>query len=336
MLASDAVTYLSNRLRIDEEHRLHPELSRQPIEAPLVILGLPRTGTTVASYLLDRDPQWRSLLNWEAVDSVPPPTTDTLRTDQRCLDKLAFQESVLPIIDPPPPHWEWADGPTECTFLLAGDFRSAMWDTRVPNPAYAEFIDNCDMSSAYAYHRRALQLLQSRAPGRWVLKMPAHAYFINGLLGEYPDAKVIWAHRDPLKAVASFLDLVGFAHGLALCEADVDWIRSVYPNRLADYISRIEAALERTGMTDDVFHLHYAALIDEPVATMHELYAWAGATLTEETQQSMRKWLDDAPIRRPRKRPYTLADWKLTASDLDPRFSEYAARYQVATEGTPT
>ena len=126
LLGRTIVDYLTNRLRVIDHHRHHPDLHGAPINEPIIILGLPRTGTTALSYLLDTDPRWRSLLNWEAVDSVPPPTTATLRTDSRCTDLLEFQRSVIDHIDPPPPHWEWADGPTECTFLLAEE----RWDAQ--------------------------------------------------------------------------------------------------------------------------------------------------------------------------------------------------------------
>jgi len=122
---------LWNRLRVDDYARRHPAVLDERIERPLVILGMPRTGTTVVSYLLDQDPRWRSLLNWEAVDSVPPPTTATRRTDPRCLAKLAQQRelaSALTAAGQGFPHWEDADGPTECIFVQAQDFKAFVWD----------------------------------------------------------------------------------------------------------------------------------------------------------------------------------------------------------------
>lgn len=328
ILAGEAVNYLANRLRVDDWHQTHPDLADAPIEQPLVILGLPRTGTTLLSYLLDADPQWRSLLNWEAIESVPPATTATLRSDPRGRAKLEFQEAVFPIIDPPPPHWEWAFGPTECTFLLAGDFKAVMWEARLADPAYQDFISSCDMTSAYAYHRRALQVLQSEAPGNWVLKMPAHAWFIESLLRAYPDARIIWSHRDPTVAVASFLDLMGFSHGISFGQANPDWIRATYPPRLAEYIHRAEAALAGR----DVHHVHYADVMANPIGEIRRLYEWTGADLSPTVERAMTDWVAADPIRRPRKRAYSLADWDLTADDLDPEFGHYAERYGIASE----
>lgn len=328
-LRSDAINSIVNRLRVDDMHARDPALAASPVHAPVFILGLPRTGTTAVSYLMDQDPQWRCLLNWEAVLSVPPPTTATLRTDPRCREILDFQHAILPTLDPPPPHWEWADGPTECTFVLAQDFRSVMYDTRVPHAPYREWIESCDLAPAYRHHKRTLQVLQSDAPGRWVLKMPAHAYFIDGLLEVYPDAKIIWTHRDPVRSVASFLDLAGFAQGVSLNEHDPAWIVDTYPPRLADYIRRAERALAGR----DVHHVHYADTVSDPIGVMQGIYDWLGADLGDESIAAMQAWLDADPIHKTKGRTYSLADWGLTPADLDPVFADYARTYGVATAG---
>src|SRR6202048_214845 len=109
-----------NRLRIIDYVKNHPEVRDERIERPLVVLGLPRTGTSLASYLLDQDPRRRSLLTWEAHDSVPPSTPDTLYTDPRCLKKKAELEVLaagLKAANIPMIHWDEADGPTECMFV---------------------------------------------------------------------------------------------------------------------------------------------------------------------------------------------------------------------------
>src|ERR1700739_4983370 len=115
---------LWNRLRIVDYLSQHPEVPEERVERPLVILGLPRTGTSLASYLLDQDPQRRSLLTWEAEDSVPPSTRETLRADPRCVKKKAELDVLaqgLKAADIPMVHWDEADGPTECIFVQKQD-----------------------------------------------------------------------------------------------------------------------------------------------------------------------------------------------------------------------
>ena len=204
------VDALWNRLRIVDYIKDHPEVADERVERPLVVLGLPRTGTSLASYLLDQDPLRRSLLTWEAEDSVPPSTPDTLYTDPRCLKKKAELDVLaegLKAANIPLVHWDEADGPTECIFVQGQDFKAYLWEAFMPNAAYADWLLEADMASAYAYERSVLQMLQSRAPGVWSLKMPSHAVHIEALLQEFPDARLVWAHRDPFKSAASFLRL---------------------------------------------------------------------------------------------------------------------------------
>ena len=189
-----------------------------------MVLGLPRTGTSLASYLLDQDPRRRSLLTWEAEDSVPPSTPETLRTDPRCLKKKGELEVLaegLKAANIPLVHWDEADGPTECLFVQNQDFKAYLWESFMPTPEYAEWLLATDMTSAYAYERKVLQMLQSRAPGTWSLKMPSHAVHIEALLATYPDVRIVWAHRDPFQATASFLRLNYLSRSVMGAEVDV-------------------------------------------------------------------------------------------------------------------
>ncbi len=167
------VDALCNRLHVVDYVKQHPEVLGVPIERPVVILGLPRTGTTVASYLLDQDPNRRSLLNWEAGDSVPPATTETLRTDPRCLAKKGVLDGFAEALEAsqtPIPHWEEADGPTECTFVHNQDFKAFLWEAFMPTPAYSDWLLAVDMASAYEYERTLLQNAPVTRPGDLVAK----------------------------------------------------------------------------------------------------------------------------------------------------------------------
>src|SRR6201991_705817 len=208
---SQFVDAMWNRLRVIDYITQHPEVADEKVDRPLVVLGLPRTGTSLASYLLDQDPRRRSLLTWEAEDSVPPATPDTLYTDPRCLKKKAELDVLaegLKAANIPMVHWDEADGPTECVFVHGQDFKSYLWEAFMPTRAYADWLLGADMASAYAYERSVLQMLQSRAPGTWSLKMPSHAVHIDALLATFPDARIVWAHRDPYQATASLCSIV--------------------------------------------------------------------------------------------------------------------------------
>ena len=130
------VDALWNRLRVIDYAQAHPEVTDERVERPLVVLGLPRTGTSLASYLLDQDAGRRSLLTWEAEDSVPPSTPEALRTDPRCVKKKAELEVLaegLKMANIPMVHWDEADGPTECMFVQNQDFKAYLWEAFMPN-----------------------------------------------------------------------------------------------------------------------------------------------------------------------------------------------------------
>jgi hypothetical protein len=325
---------LWNRLRVIDYVKQHPEITEERVDRPLVVLGLPRTGTSLASYLLDQDPHRRSLLTWEAEDSVPPSTPETLRSDPRCLKKKAELEVLaegLKAANIPMVHWDDADGPTECIFVQNQDFKAYLWESFMPAPDYAEWLLKTDMTSTYAYERVVLQLLQSRAPGTWSLKMPSHAVHIEALLSTFPDARIVWAHRDPFKAAASFLRLNYLSRSVMGADLDVDVIVANVLRQLHAHVTRPLQTRRRIG-DDRFFDLHYADLMRDPIAVMRALYDWAADDLPSATENAMLRWLQQHPQDRHGVAPYSLDGSGVTRADLEPLFDEYLSLFDVELE----
>ncbi len=328
------VDALWNRLRVVDYVKRHPEVSDERVERPLVVLGLPRTGTSLASYLLDQDSRRRSLLTWEAEDSVPPSTPDALYTDPRCLKKKAELDVLaegLKAANIPLVHWDEADGPTECVFVQGQDFKAYLWEAFMPNAAYADWLLEADMASAYAYERSVLQMLQSLAPGVWSLKMPSHAVHIEALLQEFPDARLVWAHRDPFKSTASFLRLNYLSRAVLGAEVDASEIVPNVLRQLRAHVDRPMQTRKRIG-GDRFFDLHYADLMRDPVGVMRSLYDWAGDDLTTATEQAMLGWLEQHPQDRFGVAPYALEGSGVSRADLEPIFAEYISMFDVEME----
>src|SRR6201991_1785137 len=328
------VDALWNRLRVVDYRKRHPEVADERVDSPLVVLGLPRTGTSLASYLLDQDPLRRSLLTWEAEDSVPPSTPETLRTDPRCLKKKGELEVLaegLKAANIPLVHWDEADGPTECLFVQNQDFKAYLWESFMPTPEYAEWLLATDMTSAYTYQRNVLQLLQSRAPGTWSLKMPSHAVHIETLLATYPDVRIVWAHRDPFKSTASFLRLNYLSRAVLGADVDVDVIVPNVLQQLKEHVDRPLATRRRIG-DERFFDLHYADLMRDPIAVMQSLYEWAGDPLTNATEHAMLDWLDAHPQDRFGVAPYSLDGSGVTRADLEPLFDQYLSLFDIQLE----
>ena len=330
-LRDEILQALSNRLRVSDYLRQHPELEDAPIEAPVIVMGMPRTGTTVMSYLLDCDPGFRSLLNWEAVDSVPPPTTETLRSDPRCVEKKQIQEKILPNLPFSVPHWEWADGPTECIFIQAQDFKTLSWESRVASREYAEYLLYCDMSTAYDYQKKVMRVLQSRAPGRWALKMPSHSLHFTWALRAFPDARFIWTHRNPFKALASLGTTIATGHMAGMGDVDKQFIHDVYPRQIAEHANR-PMALRPSLPEDKILDVYCSEFMSDPIAGMRRVYTWLGEELSEPVEARMRAWLEEDAQRQATRPKYGLEDFGWTREEVAPLFEEYLERYPRAQE----
>jgi len=328
-----SVHYLSMRLRVDDYIRRNPEVLDAPIRAPVVVLGLPRTGTTLTSNLLATDPARRSILTWESDDPVPPPAADALHTDPRALAALAAERARI-AENPSAGRFYMSSAvfPTECTMIQAHDFKSLLWESHGRLPGYAEWILGCDMTSAYDYHRRFLQVLQHKAPGAWNLKMPSHSVHIRWLLEAYPDARMVWTHRDPFTVTGSLCSLIANAHLRVMDEPDDAWIAQNYPPQLAIHANRVRAKRQEIGH-ERIFDLHYADMTREPIDTMRRLYAWLGDDFTPQVEEGMGRWLRENPQGKWGKHAYKLDRWGLSPEKLQPYFADYLAEYDIEREG---
>ena len=339
-IIGDCVDALGRRVQIHDYIQSHPEVLDAPVERPLVVLGMPRTGTTVISYLLDQDPLRRSLLHWECLEPVPPASTEMLRTDPRCLAMLEYRQRLLEMIQDGRvaiPHWEDADGPTEDMFIQNQDFKGLSWDAFLPTSRYAEWLINeADMTSAYEYQKRYLQVLQSKAPGTWNLKMPSHSVHIETLLKVFPDARLIWAHRDPYKATGSLCNLFKMPKSLVHHPEAVD-LEAMGRNAMTQMKSHVERPMRtRDRIGDDrFFHMYYHDMMNDPMDVMRRIYEWAGDELTDETAARMQTWLTEHPQDRFAPNTYTLDQYGLSVEKLKPTFAEYLATFDIELEGNP-
>lgn len=328
---------LGRRLQVHDYLQTHESVLETPVEKPLIIIGMPRTGTTVISCLLDQDPQRRSLLHWECLNPVPPATPGTRRTDPRCLAMLEEQAAILKFVqeaEMPLPHWEDADGPTEDMFIHTQDFKGLAWDAYMASPRYADWLfEDADLTSTYEYQRRYLQVLQSTVPGTWSLKMPSHSVHIDTLLEVFPDARLIWAHRDPYKAAGSLANLHMLPKS-TVQHADAIDREALGRNVLVQMKYHVERPLrtrERIG-DDRFFHMYYSEMMRDPFGVMRRIYDWAGDDFTGDTEARMRTWLEDHPQTRFAPNSYTLDQYGLSVEALEPVFAQYLSEFDIELE----
>ena len=334
VVRAQLVHNLATRLRVLDWAKRHPEVEKERIERPLVILGLPRTGTTLLSFLVDLDSSNRSLLAWEARCPVPPPELASVAEDPRIADtakSLAGSDRLMPWL--PAMHPMGATLPTECVTLFMFEFRSLQIETQVRVPAYKAWLERADMRPAFAIHRLVLQILQSRLPTeRWALKTPQYLWCLPALREAYPEAKLVWTHRDPVPVVGSVASLNQAFYRTWARDPDPVATGAYWSGHVATAVERGLAFDARQGGQPWCHHLHYAELMKDPIGAVEALYAAFGERVTPLHRRRMEAWMRDRPQSTFGRHRYDLADFGLSRAALDERFAAYRARFDVPCE----
>lgn len=335
MIAAHEIgTLLANRLRIVDWRSRVPETALREVKAPLVIAGLPRTGTTILHDLLAQDREFhRAPLTWEVSRPVPPAAAGD-DTDPR-IDEVQAEidagNQLMP--DLTKFHPVGARLAQECVRITASDFRSMTFPAQYRVPGYTRWLLNeADMAPAYRWHRAFLQHLQTDGlTRRWLLKAPAHTWHLPALLAEYPDAVVIQLHRDPLRVVASVSGLVtclraAVSEGRTPAETAAEYVEP-----LLDALARAERARDEGLLAPDrVIDIRYRNFVADPLGTIRAIYDRLGTSLSATTEHAMRDFLAAHPAdTSPR---YGFAETGLDAGPLRERLRGYQDRFGVADE----
>jgi hypothetical protein len=326
---------LETRLRLVDHRRRHPELARQPVRAPLFVLGLPRTGTTILHALLAQDPAHRAPLSWEVAFPCPPPEREAAPTDPRirATDRQLEQlERLAPSFDAI--HPMGALLPQECVAILALEFQSLQFQASYRVPSYQRWLDARDLRPAYRFHREFLQHLQSVGPPlRWVLKTPGHLPALETLLEVYPDALLVQTHRDPLEVLASVSSLECTLRGAASDAIDPVEIGSEQVELWAGLLERGMQARRRAAAEERFFDLHFGDLLADPLAAVRRIYAHFGLELAPAAAGAMQRFLDDNPRDKHGVHRYALESFGIDAAVARERFAGYYERFGVAPTG---
>jgi hypothetical protein len=327
---------LSNRIGLHRWSVEHPEVLDERIDSPWVIVGLPRTGTSLLSMLLGLDPVSRPLLQWEAAHPLPPPTMEEAAEDPR-IARTAKDLDGLMKLNPPlrAMHPFGATLAEECVALFMYDVRALALETQAHVPSYGRWLEQADMTPAYAQHRLALQTLQSRQPTeRWILKTPNHLWHLDALRAAYPDARVIWTHRDPGPVVTSLASLANAAQRPLTSRKDPRPAAEEWKRKCAFALNSAMAFDERVP-DGWCRHLHYDALLADPVGAVRALYRHFGEEVGDLHARRMRAFLEQRPQDLFGRHRYDPADFGWTYPGLAVEFSEYIERYHVEAAVAP-
>ncbi len=324
---------LIERLKVIDWAKHHPEVREERIERPWIILGLPRTGTTLLSFLLGLDPVARPLVQWEASHPVPPPDLATHAEDPR-IAEVAKQFAQLETLNPAirAMHPFGATLATECVTLFAFDLRALSFETQGLISGYGRWLETTDMRGAYAMHKLSLQILQSRLPTQsWALKTPNHLWCLDLVREFYPDARLIWTHRDPGKVVPSVASLNTSLHRANSDAVDPLAVGREWDGKLHLGVSRALAFDEQQSGTW-CSHLLYSDLMADPIEAVRRIYAEQKSEVHPLHVRRMEAWVQQRGQDAFGRHGYDPADLGLTRSCIRERYADYIARYDIPPE----
>jgi Sulfotransferase family len=330
----DLMRALKNRLDVIAWRKEHPEIATKCIEAPIVIVGQPRTGTTILYDLLAQDPDLRAPLTWEVDAPLPLPQPETYHDDPRIAATQAsieLSEQIIPGFLAFHPMGALVG--QECVRITASEFTSMIFSVQYRLPSYYRWLMyDADHSGAYRFHRIFLQHLQSGVPGQWLLKSPAHLWQLDALLAQYPDALIVQTHRDPLNVISSIAALTHHLRRMGSDESEIAECAAQSYEEIVVGLDR-EMALRDSGKVpiDRVIDVHFADFIKDPWTTIGGIYQKLGRELRPDTERKMRDFLAAHPGDGGRGR-YTWSDTGLDAGEVRERVSAYQDRYGVPTE----
>ncbi len=328
----DVVRFLSNLLRLHMEESANPAILDQPIEKPIFITGLPRSGTTFLHRLMMEDSASQAPRVFQTIQPYPAISGPDRRQravgrQLRAFERLAPEFRSL--------HPLEATSPQECCEITAHVFRSLRFDTTFQILSYRNWLDEAGQLPAYQFHRRFLQHLQHQNPrGRWVLKCPDHLFALRELRSAYPDARVVFVHRDPVKVLLSLTQLTEVLRRPFTRRLDPMQIGREESARWYDGTLRMIQADADSPFAEPICHVHYLDLITDPVSTVEGVYSHFGLTLGADAAKRMASLVTERPNGGYGAHSYRFEDHGLDAGAERDRFRAYMIQFGIEPEAT--
>ncbi|WP_372782605.1 sulfotransferase [Litorivivens sp.] len=343
-LRNKLLTFAKSRLLIQDLLKRHPEIHAEEISEPIIVVGLPRTGTTHMLNLLAADSRLRSLPLWESYEPVPVPGEATLPdgTDpryQRCADSWQAMQSTTPLIAAM--HPMNPDHIHEELELQGPDFGSYNFEWLAHSPRWRDHYYATDQTPRYAYMKTVLKLLQwqdkqrlgsSYQTKRWVLKCPQHLEQLPVLMNTFPDATVVVTHRDPVAVIQSTITMLAYGQRMGRKKVLIQELADYWSERVAHLLQRCvedRHLLAENKSIDSLFHEFMA----DDMGMVEKIYEKAGLELTDKARAQMRSYIDAHPRGKHGSVIYNLReDFGIDPSGLRQRFQFYFEKFPVRVE----
>ncbi|HEY2539613.1 MAG TPA: sulfotransferase [Stellaceae bacterium] len=332
----DSLRFLENLLLIRAEEKRSPAILDQPIAAPLVIAGLPRSGTTFLHSLLIEDDANIVPRVWQLIYPYPLRRAQQRGAADRRQQRVARQLKMFEILAPQfhRLHPIEASSPQECSEITAHIFASLRFDTTYRIPSYRRWLDGTGHFDAYRFHRRFLQHLQQQHPGsgRWVLKCPDHIFALLALRTVYPDVNLVFVHRDPVAVLASVARLTEVLRRPFTRHVDRFVVGREDSERWLAAAELMIAAADDGLFEPPIFHVRYRDLVADPAGTIAALYCHFGRALDPAVAARIRRRVAANPNGGYGQRRARLEDYGLNPGREHDRYARYMTRFGISPE----
>lgn len=291
VLAAMVVRQLESRLASQAGWKQRPDCLARELTAPLVIVGIPRTGTTALHKVLSMDEQFQVLENWLIAAPMPRPPRHEWPSYPGY--HAGAQIAAAMSDELKAAHFTEPHEADECVVLMAQSFVSNMFGSTLPLPDYDEWLLTQDTTPSFRRYADNLRLVGADDPDRtWLLKNPSHLLALDSLLEVFPDARIVHTHRDPAEAIPSVCSVLRIIRSTMLGDS-VD-LHAIGTRELSIWSTAARRACDiRERRPESFFDVDYRDLLAEPMGVVSAIYGNFGITLSAGAESAMRDWLRD-------------------------------------------
>ena len=320
-------TTLEQRLKIEQHLKANPEIENIDIKEPVIIAGMPRTGTTILHAMMHEDPTFRSPLAWELILPYPVPKPQNFYDNEQIkeVDKR-FSQLFKLIPDFKKMHYMDVNTPQECVGINAFDFNSFQIAVLFNMPLYVDWFNNkADKLETMRFHKRFLQYLESGGvkSDKWLLKTPLHLMRLPELFEVYPDAKIIVTHRHPSKIVPSIASFISSVRSVYSDYEDPSQTAYEQAELWSSYFDKFLNSLETLNKNDQIIHVKFDDFAKDQFGIISNIYEQYGWKMTDEARKKIQNFIKENPKDKNGVHQYALEDFGLNENYVNKKFERY-------------
>ncbi|MBN2623910.1 MAG: sulfotransferase [Acidimicrobiales bacterium] len=327
MTREEMLRCLRTRFLVGERRRQEPAIAEEVIEAPVVVTGPARSGTTILFELLGLDPGLRTPIASEVLHPVVPAGSSD--DDRRAMTEA--EQELWADVQPEfaAIHELRADLPVECITLTAPSFAGSHWSMVLTDPG--AWVP--DVAADLAFHRTVLQTVQYGRPARrWLLKTPGYVFILDDLLTAYPDACVILTHRDPARTMPSTVSTTAMVQWLRTDRVDLDGLSQIIGMLFSDALNTIARRRYAGSLPGTYGDVRFADLMADPTAAIVAAYESIGRELSDGHRRAINRYLLAKPRGKHGAHRYTAEDWGFDGAALRTDLADYITYFAVPNE----